>query len=456
LWDSPPALYHVGAGHKTIFFSTGSPSPNIYLLTDELTLAHAPLSILAHISHIHYYHYQQRSIIILFRSLPRRLLRPEAGRASSPMQIKELQVTNFRNYISARIEPGHGMNILVGPNAHGKSNLLEAIYLLATTKSHKTNRDSDLIKADQQIARVFAEAVREQQNDITLEVILSRAEKKTVKINTVRHARIADAIGQLNCVIFSAEDLVMVKGEPCHRRRFLNLEIAQISGQYCYALGGYKRALLQRNALLKEIKTGREAVDTLDAWDAQLSAYGSIMAERRSGFVRRLAVIASRIHSELTDSVETLEMEYEPGFSLGGTETADEVAAAFGSALAESRAHDIARGNTLKGPHRDDVAFRVEGLDLRHFGSQGQQRTAALAVKLAEIELVQDIAGESPVVLLDDVMAELDDDRRDRVFNLASGDRQTFATGTALGEFPASVIAAGVVFNTWKGELTRQ
>ncbi|MDO8682105.1 MAG: DNA replication/repair protein RecF [Armatimonadota bacterium] len=371
------------------------------------------------------------------------------------MHIREIQLNNFRNYASQRIEPGPAINIFVGPNAQGKSNLLEAVYLLATTKSHRTNRDTDLIRVGEDTARAYADVVREEQNDIKIEVILSRLEKKIVRLNKVRHSKIADAIGQLNAVIFSAEDLEMIKGDPSERRRFLNLEVSQLRGEYVYALGGYKRALEQRNALLKTLKAHGHGAETLSIWDEQLTGFGSIMLKARFDFITHLAEIASRIHSQLTGGVEELEIQYEPSVSVNETDTVEEVADRFKNDLLECRQQELARGITVRGPHRDDISFRINGMDARYFGSQGQQRTTALAVKLAEIQLAEDMVGEPPVVLLDDVMAELDERRRSHVFDLTFGKCQTFATATGLDEFSNEIISDSAVFNVSSGEVAR-
>ena len=370
------------------------------------------------------------------------------------MRITDIQLNSFRNYADQRFQPSAGVNIIIGPNAQGKSNLLEAVYLLATTKSHRTNRDADMVNVNADATRVRAEVERIEQNDVTLEINISRSEKKSVKINTVRHSKIADAIGQLNAVIFSAEDLAMIKGEPSERRRFLNLEVSQISGEYIYALAGYKRAVMQRNALLKAIKMEGAGMDTLPAWDEQLVGFGAVMMRWRVEFVKRLAALASPIHSQLTDGAEELGIEYEPSFDLGEASSAEEIEMVYRKALEDCRRQELARATTVRGPHRDDIAFHINEMDVRYFGSQGQQRTAALAVKLAEIRLVEDMVGESPVVLLDDVTAELDEKRRSHIFDLTCGRCQTFATATETGEFPVEIVSQSAIFEVLKSQVT--
>lgn len=372
------------------------------------------------------------------------------------MRISELGLMNFRNYTNRRIEPAPSMNVLIGPNAQGKSNLLEAVYVLTTTKSHRTNRDSDLIKVGENATRITCSVVREKQNDVDLEIILSRLEKKTVKINTVRHTRIADMIGELNSVIFSAEDLSMIKGEPLERRRFLNLEISQLSGQYVYAFAGYKRTLEQRNALLKSLKMQGGNPETLDVWDRQLAAFGSILLKSRCDFVKRLVALAGPIYDRFTDRVERLDIQYEPSIPVDEEQTAQDVEMLFLKALTNARPQELARGITLKGPHRDDIRFTVNDLDLRYYGSQGQQRSAALALKLAETQLVEETVGEPPVVMLDDVMAELDEKRREHVFDLTLGRCQTFASATSLDGFPNEALADAAMFDVRAGEALRR
>lgn len=371
------------------------------------------------------------------------------------MYVSTLNLTNFRNYEKLHFEPVSRVNVLFGRNAQGKSAILEAIYLLATSKSHRTWRDVDLIKIGEDVCRVCGEVRREMREDVTLEVILSRSEGKSVRINRVKHSKISDLIGQLNAVIFSSADIEMVRGEPLLRRRFLNLEISQLSPQYAYSLARYKRVLDQRNAMLRELKLAGGSSGPLEVWDTQLVQYGATVVFRRREFVERLGKIAGNIHSLLTDGAESLSVVYKPGVELGPAESEGEIAEAIRAALAARREADIARGTTGVGPHRDDVLIGVNGMPVREYGSQGQQRTAAIALKLAEIELMTELTGEPPVVLLDDVMAELDDVRRTQVFGLTGEKCQTLITTTHLADLGENVRNVAALFEVAGGTVTR-
>jgi DNA replication and repair protein RecF len=369
------------------------------------------------------------------------------------MHVQLLSLASFRNYGSLSFEPSEGLSVLVGRNAQGKSAILEAIYLLATSKSHRTSRDMDLIELGKPSFRVVAEVRRSVRNDVSVEIDLSRIEKKTVKINTVKHAKIGDIVGQLNAVIFSDTDIDMVRGEPSRRRRFMNLEISQISPQYVYALGRYKRVLDQRNNLLKEIKMGQASVAGLDVWDTQLATYGATVTAKRAGFVKTLALAAAEIYATLTDQSEELVVSYRPNLDISESDSEQEIAEVHAEVLAGKRDMDIGRSTTHSGPHRDDVAISINGLAAREFASQGQQRTAAIALKLAEIGLIREAAGENPVVLLDDVMAELDETRRRRILDSTAG-CQTMITTTHLSDVSPAALENAAVFEVEAGTVT--
>ena len=372
------------------------------------------------------------------------------------MHIESINLTNFRNYEKLDFHPSSGLNVLVGMNAQGKSGVLEAIYFLATSKSHRTSRDLDLIRLGQDMARACAHIKRVVRNDETVEIILSKAEKKTVKINGVKHPKIGDIVGQLNAVIFSNSDIDMVKGDPSRRRRFLNLEISQVTPQYVYALGRYKRVLDQRNNLLREIKNGTGRVDALGIWDDQLALYGATILSRRAKFVDYLAGAASRVFSSLTGESETLGVTYKPNLQTSATDSEEDIVERFARALAGKREYDLMRATTTVGPHRDDIVFSVNNLSAREYASQGQQRTVAISLKLAEIELMEEYIAEPPIVLLDDVMAELDESRRTHILELTVGRCQTFITTTHISELDTGLISDGSIFEVSSGTVTQK
>lgn len=372
------------------------------------------------------------------------------------MLIYRIRGVNFRNYASFDVTFSEGFNILVGMNAQGKSGILEAVYMLATSKSHRTSRDMDMIRLGEPFARVVGDIKRTARNDCVLEMILSRSEKKSVKVDGVRHERIADIIGQLNAVVFSNSDIDMIKGEPSLRRRFLNLEISQTAPKYAYSLARYKRVLDQRNNLLKEIKFGSGRGNGLDEWELQLAQYGAEIIIRRSAFVEYLAQSAASIYAGLTAESEELGVKYKSNLQYESTEDYAGVAQSFKEALAARRDSDIQRGTTTVGPHRDDILLSVNKMPVREFGSQGQQRTAAIALKLAEIGLLERETGENPVVLLDDVMAELDSERRKRILDLTMGRCQTIVTATGLDEVNGAFDYGAAIFDVKAGTVKQR
>lgn len=370
------------------------------------------------------------------------------------MYVQHLDLLSFRNYEKLAFGPSSGLNVLFGANAQGKSAVLEAVYLLATSKSHRTSRDLDMIRVGDENSRVCAQAIRNTSTDVMLEIVLSRGEKKTVKINGVRHHRIADMIGQIKAVVFSALDIEMIRGEPDLRRRFMNLEISQVSPGYVMALSRYKRALEQRNSLLKSLKMEQGSISGLEVWDSQVAEYGSAIAFRRQEFLGALSTIASEIYRFLTDSTEELCVGYKPNLCTENSASEQEIREVFLRRLSERRQVDMARGTTTVGPHRDDMDFTVSRLSARDYGSQGQQRTAALAVKLAEIELIEQSTQESPVVLLDDAGAELDELRRTRVVEKVACKCQTIITTARPEELGSKLLESASMFQVRAGTVT--
>jgi len=376
------------------------------------------------------------------------------------MHVVSLKLDHFRNYQTLAIKPGPGLNILVGLNAQGKSNLLESLYLLATSKSSRAGKDTELIQFGEQQTCVSADVIRAKNSDIEIEMTLSLTEKKTARINGVKHTRLAEVIGQLNAVLFDSGDLEIIRGEPAIRRRFLDLEISQTSPRYVLALGSYRKTLEQRNRLLRDLRDGHapgSARASLLAWNESLSQHGARLLERRRLFLDRLAQLASETHQVLSDGRDTLEVSYLPSFPLGDLTEADAIQARFLEELAQVAGEEAARGTTVRGPQRDDIAFLVNGQDCRGFGSQGQQRTVALSLKLAERRLIEELVGEPPLLLLDDVLSDLDDARRSLLFDLtAEAGSQTFLSCTNLRAFSPSVLERATVYAVTAGEVEKQ
>jgi DNA replication and repair protein RecF len=370
------------------------------------------------------------------------------------MILRHLTLQQYRNYTSLQQEFAPALNVLVGPNAQGKTNLLEAVYLLATSKSMRGNRDVELIRWDAPSALVSGQVLRDKGSDIELEVAVSRTEKKSLVVNTVRVHRAMDFIGQLKAVAFSAADLEVVRGEPVRRRRFLDLEIAQLSPSYTHALGYYRKILEQRNRLLKLMRdrSVRASVEeNLAAWTEQLINYGSKLVERRLQFVKQLHEFAQPVHALMTDNRERLSLVYHPPFK--SPDDLEGIQDTFRRALSEVREEEMRRQVSVLGPHRDDITFLVNGRDVRTYGSQGQQRTVGLSVKLAELELMRDLTGESPVCLLDDVFSELDARRRAHIFDVTLGSCQTVLSTTDLELIPRGVLGQAAVFHVEEGEV---
>lgn len=340
------------------------------------------------------------------------------------MYIKSVTVDCYRNYAHQTARFSDKINFVVGRNAQGKTNLLEAVYLCSVGKSARTPRDKELIGYDFDIAKVRLTVAKEYGED-KVEISLFKNSPKHVSINGMPISRIGELMGVVSTVFFSPDEMRIVKESPADRRRFMDIALCQMSKTYFYLLTRYNKILMQRNKLLK---SGSVTDDALDVWDAQLVEEGSKIIKTRRGFIHNLSVVAGECHSYLTGGEETLELGYE---SIDG-QTVDEIKEAFMARLRADRARDRLRGYTHSGPHKDDIAFTIADKDIRSFGSQGQQRTASLALKLAEVEIVGR-RGEYPILLLDDVLSELDLERQKRLISKVKN-CQTIITCTHIDE----------------------
>ncbi len=357
------------------------------------------------------------------------------------MIIKSLELDNFRNYETLNIEFDSGTNIFYGDNAQGKTNILESIFMIATTKSHKGAKDQDMIRFDSEEAHIRTYLYKE---EITRQVDmhLRKGKTKGIAIDSQRVKKAADLLGLLNVVFFSPEDLSIIKNSPAERRRFMDMELCQLDSFYLYNLSHYNQILNQRNKLLKEMAKTPELAETLAIWDSQLASYGSKIIERREGFVEQLNEIINRIHYKLSGEKEDLKLIYEK--NSGAAELEEKIR--------QNRNKDIYLKQTTAGPHRDDLSFMVNGIDIRKFGSQGQQRTAALSLKLSEIEIVKKSIHDTPVLLLDDVLSELDSNRQNFLLSEIK-DIQTLITCTGLDEFVKNRFEINKVFKVTNGSV---
>ncbi len=357
------------------------------------------------------------------------------------MILKSLELANFRNYEELNIIFDKGTNILYGDNAQGKTNILEAIYVSATTKSHKGSKDKEIINFDKEEAHIRTYLEKENV-ETRVDMHLRKNKSKGIAIDGQKIKKAADLMGLLNVVFFSPEDLSIIKDGPAERRRFADMELCQLDSFYLYNLNHYNKIIGQRNKLLKDMYFQPELKETLNIWDSQLVSFGSKIIERREQFVKQLGDIIFDIHKKLSGGKEELVIAYEPDVSIED----------FEKQMKYNQDKDIRLKQTTTGPHRDDFSFVVNGVDIRKYGSQGQQRTAALSLKLSEIELVKKISKDTPVLLLDDVLSELDSNRQNYLLN-SIGNIQTIISCTGLDEFINNRFEINKIFKVTNGTV---
>lgn len=360
------------------------------------------------------------------------------------MFIRSLELKNYRNYDELSMEFSSGTNLLYGDNAQGKTNILEAVYLAATTKSHRGSKDREMIQFHADEAHI---RIQYEKQDIIhqLDMHLKKNRAKGVAIDRIPIRRSSDLLGQIPVIFFSPEDLKIIKNGPSERRKFMDLELSQLESLYLYYLSKYNKILMQRNNLLKQIKFQENLIDTLEAWDIQLVKYGSEIIRYRKDFIEHLNLIIRDIHKRLTGQQEEIKIEYENSVAYDS----------FLTEIKKKRNVDLKYATTNIGPHRDDIRFLVNDIDIRRFGSQGQQRTAARSLKLAQIQLVKEVLKDSPILLLDDVLSELDSHRK---VYLLEGIReiQTFITCTGLDEFIDQHLPIQRMFQIKAGKVVKQ
>ena len=357
------------------------------------------------------------------------------------MNIRSIELKNFRNYENLEISFDEGTNILFGDNAQGKTNILEAAYMSGTTKSHKGRRDREMLRFGEVEAHLKTVVVRGGR-EYQIDMHLKKNRAKGIAIDKIPIKKASELFGILNIVFFSPEDLNIIKNGPAERRRFLDSELCQLDRIYLADLTNYNKILAQRNKLLKDMIYRPSLSDTLPVWDMQLIETGKKIIRRRKQFVDELREIVSDIHYRISGGKEELFLKYEPNI--------DDIF--FEDELSRAKEKDKKLCQTSVGPHRDDLLFSIGDVDIRKYGSQGQQRTSALSLKLSEIELVRKSISDTPVLLLDDVLSELDSSRQNYLLNNIS-DTQTIITCTGLDEFVKNRFTVNRVFEVIAGHV---
>ena len=345
------------------------------------------------------------------------------------MFAKKLLLDGFRNYDREEIKFSPNLNLIVGKNAQGKTNLIEAIYFSAVGKSARAKKDVDLINWSKEKAN-FKLEVQKNAGTKTVDITFFRGQKKAIKLNGINLLKIGDLLGNVNVVFFSPDELKLVKDAPEDRRKFMDTDISQFNKNYFYSLIRYNKILEQRNKLLKEKYETKVIEQTLPIWDTQLANEGAKLVKLRIDFLERLKKYVQNAHSYLTSEKENLQLEYA---GIVGKDEKD-IKQKIIEALNKCREKDLKLGFTNIGPHRDDIKLLVDNVDIRSFGSQGQQRTVALSLKLAELEIFKEETGEYPILLLDDVLSELDQDRQQRLL-MKVKNIQTIITATQYDPF---------------------
>ncbi|TWT26994.1 DNA replication/repair protein RecF [Planomicrobium sp. CPCC 101110] len=368
------------------------------------------------------------------------------------MRIDRLELFNYRNYESLDLSFSPEINVFIGENAQGKTNIMESLYVLSMAKSHRASNDKELIRWETDYGKIKADVYRKY-GKLPLEITLSK-KGKSAKVNHLEQRRLSDYIGQLNVVMFAPEDLNLVKGSPQVRRRFIDMEIGQISPLYLHDLLTYQKLLKQRNHILKQ-NYGKKSIDDVmfDVYTEQFIEAAVKIIRKRYQFMDLLQKWAEPIHQGISRGLEQLQIRYQPISGLKPEWTSEEMASFLEQKLAEVRKRELERGLTLVGPHRDELQFFVNGYDVQTYGSQGQQRTTALSLKLAEIELIKQEVGEAPVLLLDDVLSELDDYRQSHLLNTIKGSVQTFVTTTSVEGIQHETIQSARLFEVSKGTV---
>nr|WP_295972450.1 DNA replication/repair protein RecF [uncultured Bacillus sp.] len=370
------------------------------------------------------------------------------------MFIKQLHLENYRNYNQLEASFENKVNVILGENAQGKTNVMESIYVLAMAKSHRTSNDKDLIRWDSEYAKIEGR-VQKNSGSIPLELIIAKKGKKA-KFNHIEQQKLSQYVGNMNVVMFAPEDLNLVKGSPQVRRRFIDMEIGQISPVYLHEAGQLNKILQQRNHYLRQLQAKKQTDETmLEILTEQFIQSTVKIITKRFEFLHLLQNWASPIHDGISRGLEKLKIKYKSSVHVSEEQDLSMMVNIYKDKFNQVRKREIERGVTLFGPQRDDLVFYVNDRDVQTFGSQGQQRTTALSIKLAEIELIHAEIGEYPILLLDDVLSELDDYRQSHLLNTIQEKVQTFVTTTSVDGIDHQTLREASTFCVKEGTMER-
>jgi DNA replication and repair protein RecF len=369
------------------------------------------------------------------------------------LHIEQLHLKNYRNYDQASLHFEDKVNVFLGENAQGKTNVMESIYVLAMARSYRTAKDKELITWDEEYAKIEG-SIKKKNSSFDLSLVISQKGKKA-KISRIEQRRLTDYVGHFNVVMFAPEDLNLVKGSPQVRRRFIDMEIGQVNAIYLNDLSVYQKILSQRNSLLRDMyrKKSIENMTMLEILTEQLIEKAARITLKRMKYMDKLQSFSGPIHHGISRGLEDLQIHYKPTIEVCDDDDLSKMVETFHLKFGKMKDKEIDRGTSLFGPHRDDLLFSVNGKDVQTFGSQGQQRTTALSLKLAEIDLIHSEVGEYPVLLLDDVLSELDDFRQSHLLNTIQGKVQTFVTTTSVEGIHHETLQKAATYQVHSGSI---
>lgn len=368
------------------------------------------------------------------------------------LYIKRVNLKSFRNYQALDIQLGEGVNIFYGQNAQGKTNIIESIYMASTGKSHRTQKDSELINWNSEDAKIKIEFEKEN-DDKSVEIYLNKKIKKQVRLNGVRINKIGELIGNLNTVIFSPDHMKVIKEGPVERRRFMDIILSQVKPGYYFNLVQYLKVLEQRNNLLDEARSNSNLLKTIEIWNDQLVEYGTKIIMTRYDFIKKICEMAAEIHERISNGKEKLKLTYKSSIDFK-TCSESEIKKSFSAALEKSINIDIKRGATHNGPHRDEIIFHINDIEVKTYSSQGQQRTALLSLKISELKYMENETGEMPILLLDDVFSELDTERQNYLVDFIKN-IQTIITCTDVEYIEKLKLQGSKVYNVVDGMVIK-